>query len=142
MLPYGLFTAEDESSTADKHSTKKVNADVGIVLDEVLEEAPKWEVLRVSDSIFIYQFSFRQPAALITRSYITQELSVPIYLARDLAILTWHIYITQELLFTTSLLKTFILSKLDIYTMYCFCFQLLFVVLNVNINYALLVLFL
>jgi len=142
VLPYGLFTAEDESSTADKHSTKKVNADVGTVLDEVLEEAPKWEVLRVSDSILIYQFSFRQPAALITRSYITQELSVPIYLARDLAILTWHIYITQELLFTTSLLKTFILSKLDIYTMYCFCFQLLFVVLNVNINYALLVLFL
>ena len=101
MLTYGLFTAENEGSTADKHSIQKVNADVGIVLDEVLEEAPKWKVLRVSDSVFIYRFSFRQHAALITCSYITQELSVPIYLARDIAILIWHVYITQELLFTT-----------------------------------------
>jgi len=92
---------ENEGSTADKHSIQKVNADVGIVLDEVLEEAPKWKVLRVSDSVFIYRFSFRQHAALITCSYITQELSVPIYLARDIAILIWHVYITQELLFTT-----------------------------------------
>jgi hypothetical protein len=71
VLTYGLFTAENEGSTADKHNTQKVIADVGIVLDEVLEEAPKWKVLRVSDSVFIYQFSFRQPPALITRSYIT-----------------------------------------------------------------------
>ncbi|CAN6314366.1 unnamed protein product [Urochloa humidicola] len=37
---------ENEDSTADKHNTQKVNADAGIVLDEVLEEAPKWKVLR------------------------------------------------------------------------------------------------
>ncbi|PUZ43326.1 hypothetical protein GQ55_9G652400 [Panicum hallii var. hallii] len=37
---------ENEGSTADKHNTQKVIADVGIVLDEVLEEAPKWKVLR------------------------------------------------------------------------------------------------
>ncbi|XP_034572196.1 DNA repair endonuclease UVH1 isoform X2 [Setaria viridis] len=37
---------ENEDSTADKHNTQKVNADAGIVLDEVLEEAPKWKVLQ------------------------------------------------------------------------------------------------
>ncbi|XP_025794296.1 DNA repair endonuclease UVH1 isoform X3 [Panicum hallii] len=39
-------STENEGSTADKHNTQKVIADVGIVLDEVLEEAPKWKVLR------------------------------------------------------------------------------------------------
>ncbi|CAL4920269.1 unnamed protein product [Urochloa decumbens] len=37
---------ENDDSTADKYNTQKVNADAGIVLDEVLEEAPKWKVLR------------------------------------------------------------------------------------------------
>ncbi|CAM0149530.1 unnamed protein product [Urochloa decumbens] len=37
---------ENEDSTADKHNAQKVNADARIVLDEVLEEAPKWKVLR------------------------------------------------------------------------------------------------
>ncbi|KAK8447080.1 hypothetical protein SEVIR_9G583100v4 [Setaria viridis] len=46
VLIYDLFTAENEDSTADKHNTQKVNADAGIVLDEVLEEAPKWKVLQ------------------------------------------------------------------------------------------------
>ncbi|XP_062208245.1 uncharacterized protein LOC133909713 [Phragmites australis] len=37
---------ENEDSTADKGGIRKINADVGIVLEEVLEEAPKWKVLR------------------------------------------------------------------------------------------------
>ncbi|CAM0149529.1 unnamed protein product [Urochloa decumbens] len=42
----GKGNAENEDSTADKHNAQKVNADARIVLDEVLEEAPKWKVLR------------------------------------------------------------------------------------------------
>ncbi|XP_062217154.1 DNA repair endonuclease UVH1 isoform X4 [Phragmites australis] len=38
--------AENDDSTAAKDDTWKVNADVGIVLEEVIEEAPKWKVLR------------------------------------------------------------------------------------------------
>lgn len=74
---YNLFTADNKDSIADKHNTQRVNAYEGIVLEEVLEEAPKWKVLRVSQSVFVYQFSFRKPAPLITRTYITQELPVP-----------------------------------------------------------------
>lgn len=37
---------ENKNCTVDGDSTLKVNADVGIELEEVLEEAPKWKVLR------------------------------------------------------------------------------------------------
>ncbi|KAK3150185.1 hypothetical protein QOZ80_3AG0229940 [Eleusine coracana subsp. coracana] len=36
----------NEDSTTDKNNTAKANADMGIVLEEVLEEAPKWKVLQ------------------------------------------------------------------------------------------------
>nr|CAB3502306.1 unnamed protein product [Digitaria exilis] len=38
---------ENKDSIAGKHDTQKVNAYPGIVLEEVLEEAPKWKVLWV-----------------------------------------------------------------------------------------------
>lgn len=37
---------ENEDFTANKDDSQKVNAEVGIALEEVLEEAPKWKVLR------------------------------------------------------------------------------------------------
>ncbi|KAL6847719.1 hypothetical protein ACP4OV_022507 [Aristida adscensionis] len=38
--------SENEAATASKDDTRSVDADAGIVLEEVLEEAPKWKVLR------------------------------------------------------------------------------------------------
>jgi hypothetical protein len=70
---YDLFTAESEDSTADKHNTQKVNADAGIVLDEVLEEAPKWKVLQVSDSVFSLSVFFQAGCSKL----LTQNCSNP-----------------------------------------------------------------
>jgi hypothetical protein len=47
-----LLPAENEDSTTSKDDAQKVNA-----LEEVLEEAPKWKVLRVRGSVFVPQFS-------------------------------------------------------------------------------------
>lgn len=55
-----FFPAENKDFTANKDDSQKVNAEVGIALEEVLEEAPKWKVLRVRDLVFVSQFSFRQ----------------------------------------------------------------------------------
>uniref|UniRef100_A0A0D3FCK6 ERCC4 domain-containing protein n=1 Tax=Oryza barthii TaxID=65489 RepID=A0A0D3FCK6_9ORYZ len=37
---------ENEGSSDNKDNTQKVNAEMGIVVEEILEEAPKWKVLR------------------------------------------------------------------------------------------------
>jgi hypothetical protein len=46
---------------------------VGIVLEEVLEEAPKWKVLWVSDSVFV-SFSSLSGAAVFSTDYLLHAL--------------------------------------------------------------------
>jgi hypothetical protein len=58
-----LVPAENEDSSKD--DAHKINA-----LEEVLEEAPKWKVLRVSVSVFIPQFS---SIATLYTSHTTEE---------------------------------------------------------------------
>lgn len=45
LLP--LYSEKEASSS--KAGDRKIDASGGIVLEEVLEEAPKWKVLRVSE---------------------------------------------------------------------------------------------
>jgi hypothetical protein len=46
---------------------------VGIVLEEVLEEAPKWKVLWVSDSVFV-SFSSLSGSAVFRTDYLLHAL--------------------------------------------------------------------
>jgi hypothetical protein len=57
-ITYFFIPAVIEDSTPPKDDDQKANADLGIFLEEVLEEAPKWKVLRVSVKFFVSQFSF------------------------------------------------------------------------------------
>ncbi|KAG8073052.1 hypothetical protein GUJ93_ZPchr0006g43601 [Zizania palustris] len=64
---------ENEDLSAIKGNAQKINAEMGILLEEILEEAPKWKVLQVSDPVSISQSSFRHHSALICASYVTEE---------------------------------------------------------------------
>ncbi|AQK60717.1 DNA repair endonuclease UVH1 [Zea mays] len=63
---------ENEDSTVGPN-TQKANTDVGIVLEEVLEEAPKWKVLWVSDSVFV-SFSSLSGSAVFRTDYLLHAL--------------------------------------------------------------------
>lgn len=43
------YLSESGASLSNKTGGGRMQSNVGVVLDEVLEEAPKWKVLRVSE---------------------------------------------------------------------------------------------